>query len=137
MSTTSRESDKKTGDHLDAVFKIVVDEARRNPNFADRLRGALADGNDHAKPAKRSSTPTPSAATTLHAVNVLRQHGEQMLRGRLSNLRTKTELLQVAKRSGLRLTGKAAQKSATRPILIDGIVEAAQHYDSQREAVEG
>ncbi|MGI9406857.1 MAG: hypothetical protein ACR2O4_10850, partial [Hyphomicrobiaceae bacterium] len=70
-------------------------------------------------------------------VNILRQHGENMLRGRLSSLRSKSELTQVAKRSGLRLTGKAARKSASRNDLIEGIVAAAQHYDSQRSAAEG
>lgn len=127
-----------TADHLDTVFQIVVDEAKSNPKFADRLRAALGE----KKAAKRSRPAKVNAGKAMdtpdiHAVNILRQHGEQMLRGRLSNLRTKTDLTRVAKRSGLRLTGKAAQKSATRPDLIDGIVTAAKQYDSQREAAEG
>lgn len=127
---------KETSEHLDAVFKIVLEEARSNANFADRLRSALGEPAT-ITPAQKAKSAKPSAAADVHAVNILRQHGEQMLRGRLSNIRTKTDLSQVAKRSGLRLTGKAAQKSATRTDLIDGIIDAAKQYDSQREAAEG
>lgn len=126
------------GDKLDALFQVVVDEANANARFADKLRAAL--GTPHTAPtpdtAKEKNTKT-AATPDLHAVNVLRQHGERMLRGRLSQLRTKADLLGVARRSGLRLTGKSAQKSATRPDLIDGIVEAAQQYDRQRGAADG
>ncbi|MEO0619701.1 MAG: hypothetical protein AAFZ01_10540, partial [Pseudomonadota bacterium] len=71
----------------------------------------------------------------IHAVNILRQHGEQMLRGRLTNLRTKAELAEVAKHSALRLTGTAAKKSASREEIVEGIVAAALQYDRQRESV--
>ncbi|MGI9404743.1 MAG: hypothetical protein ACR2O4_00100 [Hyphomicrobiaceae bacterium] len=127
---------------LEALFAAVVEEARRNPAFARRLANALP-GNVIGEAAKKSRSKTSAKASkdfdpaSCHAVNILRQHGENMLRGRLSNLRTKTQLTQVARRSGLRLTGKAAQKSASRNDLIEGIVDAARHYDTQREAAEG
>ncbi len=128
---------KKPDDHLEAVFKTVIDEARNNPAFAKRIQAALAGkGEGKAKPRVPQHSETPHTPD-VHAVNILRQHGEQMLRGRLSNLRTKADLLAVAKRSGLRLTGTAAKKNASRPDIIDGIVIAAHHYDSQREAAEG
>jgi len=120
---------------LEGVFREVVAEARSNPDFAKRLRDALDE-----KPVRTASKGSRQAAGTrpdLHAVNILRQHGEQMLRGRLSSLRTKSDLQYVAKRSGLRLTGSAAKKTATRPELIEGIVAAAQQYNSQRQATDG
>lgn len=126
-----------TGERLDAIFKVVVDEAHANADFANRLRDALNGPSSVPSQKPKVDKSKESNAPDIHAINILRKHGEQMLRGRLSNLRTKADLAQVAKRSGLRLTGKAAKKSATRPDLIDGIVEAAIQYDRQRESVDG
>ncbi|MEL6289773.1 MAG: hypothetical protein AAFQ42_10305 [Pseudomonadota bacterium] len=148
------------GSYLESLFAVVIEEARSNPAFAARLHGALAGiGNGStphdpesqrtgsAKPRRAPPSAKPSAKApegapekarpTIHAVNVLRQHGETMLRGRLSNLRTKAELGAVARASGLRLTGAAARKSASREDLVDGIVTAAIQYDRQRESVDG
>ena len=116
-----------------ALFDVVVEEAKRNERFARRLMSVYP-----ATIVARLDTPKKSAtafdAADYHAVNILRNHGEAMLRGRLSSLRTKAELRQVAKRSGLRLTGKATRKTATMADLIDGITLAAQHYVAQRGA---
>lgn len=127
---------KTTPETLEVLFAAVIDEARQSPAFAERLAEALATSPSGKKEKSRKSAAAFDPAT-CHAVNILRQHGEAMLRGRLSAIRTKTDLTSVAKRSGLRLTGKAAQKSASRDDLIEGIVAAAQQYDSQRRVAEG
>jgi hypothetical protein len=126
--------DSEAADRLEAVFQTVVAEARANPAFADRVRRALSDAAAERPKQGTGNRKKPAGASppNIHAVNVLRLHGEQMLRGQLSNLRTKTELLRIAKRSGLRLTGDASKRSATRSDMIEGIVVAALQYVSQR-----
>lgn len=118
---------------VEALFDVVVDEARRNESFAKRLMSVYPEAVVARTGKAKKSVPRFDAAE-YHAVNLLRNHGEAMLRGRLSSLRTKAELREVAKRSGLKLTGRAAQKSASMFDLIEGIVEAAQHYVAQRGA---
>ena len=133
--TSSTKDPKKIPAHeiAAALFDVVVEEAKRNEGFARRLMSVYP-----AAIVARLDKPKKSAAAfdaaDYHAVNILRNHGEAMLRGRLSSLRTKAELRQVAKRSGLRLTGKATRKTATMTDLIDGITLAAQHYVAQRGA---
>jgi len=118
---------------VEALFDVIVDEAKRNERFARRLMSVYPE--TIVARTTRSKTPTSTFdAAEYHAVNILRNHGTAMLRGRLSSLRTKSELTQVAKRSGLRLTGKAARKTAAMTDIIDGIVDAAEHYVAQRGA---
>ena len=118
---------------VEALFHVIVDEAARNERFAKRLMSVYPEA-----VVARTTRPKKAAAgfdaADFHAVNILRNHGEAMLRGRLSSLRTKAELKQVAKRSGLKLTGKGLRKTASLIDIIDGIVEAAQHYVAQRGA---
>ena len=118
---------------VEALFHVIVEEAERNERFAKRLMSVYPE-----VIVARTSRPKKSApgfdVAEFHAVNILRNHGEAMLRGRLSSLRTKADLKHVAKRSGLKLTGKALKKSASLIDIIDGIVEAAQHYVAQRGA---
>ena len=106
---------------------------RSNEGFARRLmsvypESVIARVNRARKPGRTFD------AAQYHAVNILRNHGEAMLRGRLSSLRSKAQLREVAKRSGLKLTGKALRKSASMADLIDGITVAARHYVDQRRA---
>ncbi|MEL7544882.1 MAG: hypothetical protein AAGJ70_14045 [Pseudomonadota bacterium] len=142
MPPLKKDDDRDVARYLETLFDVVIEEAQANPDFANRLRSALSDSlaaptsKDARQPARKRRT-TASSVPAIHAVNILRQHGEQMLRGRLSNLRTKAELAAVAKNSALRLTGPAAKKSASREEIVEGIVIAAQQYDSQRESVAG
>ena len=116
-----------------ALFDVITEEAKRNETFARRLLAVYPQAivARIEKPQKRNAG---FDAADYHAVKILRSHGEAMLRGRLSSLRTKAELREVARRSGLKLTGKAAAKSASLAIIIDGIVEAAKTYQAQRSA---
>ncbi len=125
--------DKEMAAHelIAALFDVVVDEARRNRRFARRLLSVYPQSvvaRIETAPAK----PRGAGQPDLHAVNILRRHGEAMLRGRLSALRTKAELRAVARASGLRLTGAAMRRSASKAEIVDGIVEAARHYLAQR-----
>ncbi len=116
-----------------ALFDVIADEAKRNEAFARRLLAVYPQAiiARIEKPEKRNSG---FDAADYHAVKILRNHGEAMLRGRLSSLRTKAELREVARRSGLKLTGPAARKTASLAIIVSGIVEAAQTYQAQRNA---
>ena len=116
-----------------ALFDVVTEEAKRNRAFARRLLAVYPEQivARIASDKERRSAFDPAA---FHAVNILRNHGEAMLRGRLSSLNTKAQLRKVATRSGLRLTGRGARASATKAEIIDAIVEAARHYIAQRRA---
>lgn len=117
---------------VSALFAVVSEEAERNEAFARRLLSVFPEAvvARIEKPQKRLSSFDPAA---YHAVNILRSHGEAMLRGRLSSIRTKAQLRQVATRSGLKLTGPAARNSASLAHIVDGIVEAAKTYLAQRD----
>jgi|GEM_PF-1458782 len=118
---------------LAALFAVVTEEAQRNEAFARRLLSVYPEAMVARieKPQKRNSGFDPGA---YHAINILHSHGESMLRGRLSSIRTKAQLRQIARRSGLRLTGPAARPSASMAQIVDGIVEAAKTYEAQRAA---
>ena len=116
-----------------ALFDVIKDEAQRNEAFARRLLSVYPQAivARIEKPEKRNAG---FDAAEYHAVKILRAHGEAMLRGRLSSLRTKAELREVARRSGLKLSGPAAAKSASLALIISGIVDAAKTYQAQRGA---
>jgi hypothetical protein len=63
-----------------------------------------------------------------------RRVGESALRGKLEQVRTVDDLRAVALASGLVLAGKAGGARPSRSDLIVSIVEAAKHYDAQRNA---
>jgi hypothetical protein len=117
---------------LDRLFRIILAEAEQNPAFATRLLDALPEG---AIAKLRSSERTPRkqpGAPDLHAINVLRTHGEHVLRGKLEQIRILEDLKSIARRSGLVLTGTAGRAKPSRTDLVDGIIAAAKHYDAQR-----
>jgi len=118
---------------LEALFDVVVKEAERNSAFARRLLSVYPEAVIARIETKQARTAGFDPAQ-FHAVNLLRNHGKAMLRGRLSSLRTKAQLRQVATRSALKLTGPGARKSASKAKIIDAIVEAAEHYVAQRDA---
>ena len=116
-----------------ALFAVVTEEAHRNDAFARRLMSVYPEAivARLEKPQKRLSAFNPA---DYHAIKILRAHGEAMLRGRLSSIRTKAQLKQIARRSGLKLIGPAARGSASIAQIVDGIVEAAKTYEAQRAA---
>jgi hypothetical protein len=69
----------------------------------------------------------------FHAINILRAHGEDVLRGKLEQVKATADLRSVAMSSGLVLSGRASTSRATREELIKGIIAAARHYVAQRD----
>jgi len=120
---------------LARLFEVIVEEAKKRPEFADALLGVFPEAiiAKIEKPGARGKAPAFDA-TSLHAVNILRQHGEQTLRGRLSQVTTKKDLIAIAKYSGVQLPKSATSKGATLDDVIEGIILGAKHYDSQRKA---
>ena len=117
---------------LKQLFGIILREAERNEAFARDLLEAL-----QADIPARIERPKPPArkqfdASALHAINVLRTHGENVLRGKLEQIKALEDLRAIARFSGLVLAGDAAKPKASRVQVIDGIVAAAKHYDAQR-----
>jgi hypothetical protein len=119
---------------LRRLFDVVVREAERNPAFAHKLAQAVGEDLGFPRtPPKRASRRAFDAAE-LHAVNILRLHGESALRGRLEQVRAVEDLKDIARASGLVLSASTPKARASRSELITGIIEAAKHYDAQRSA---
>jgi len=117
---------------LGRIFAALLKEAARNERLAGELMAAIGNASlpEAPRPVRRSAFD-PSR---VHAVNILRQHGEAALRGRLDQIRTIADLRSVALASGLVLSGRALKGRSSRGELIGAIVAAAKHYDSQRSA---
>lgn len=117
---------------LNRLFAAILSEAEKNEAFARKLISALPQSVvvsfEQPKPRPRRAFD-PAA---IHAVNVLRLHGEPVLRGKLEQVRSLEDLKAVARTSGLVLVGNAAKPKATRDDVINGIISAAKHYDAQR-----
>lgn len=130
---------------LEKVFQVVLEEAKSNPEFAQKIEAAVSTAVGRTAPQKTKqkskASRTSSAAkktkttrfdaTEYHAVVILRSYDEGVLRGRLNTL-TKEKLRKVASFSGLVLTGISAKKTATKEEIIEGIVAAAKQYIAQR-----
>ena len=117
---------------LRRVFDAVLREAEQNPALAAKLAHAIgADFGSLRRSPKRTGRRTFEA---VHAVNVLRLHGESALRGKLEQIKSTADLKAVAGASGLVLPPNTSKASPTRTELITAIIEAAKHYDAQRSA---
>jgi hypothetical protein len=127
-------STEPTHETLRRIFDVVVREAEHNPALAAMLAQAMAHDGESGRVRRKPAPRRTFEASQMHAVNILRLHGEAALRGRLEQIRAAGHLKAVATASGLVLSGAAAGSRATRAVLIDGIVAAAKHYDAQRSA---
>jgi hypothetical protein len=131
----------KSTDHSDArdavrrLCDVIVAEAERNPEFACRLLRAVAAAGviDRAPPPPRMAE---KRSPDVHAINVLRSHGEGALRGKLEQIKARADLKAVAAASGLVLAGEGAKGSASRAELIESIIAAAKHYDALRSVAQ-
>ena len=118
---------------LRRVFNVIVRAAERDPVFAQEVIETLSNGIAENSSAKRkSSLRRLFEPSGLHAINILRAHGEHALRGKLEQIRATAGLRSVARFSGLILSGRACSPRASREDLINGIVAAAKHYAAQR-----
>jgi hypothetical protein len=119
---------------LRRIFAVVIREAEHNPALAAKLAEAISENF-----AAQAASPKPMPrklfdASQLHAINILRLHGEAALRGKLEQVKAIEDLRTVAAASGLVLWGNAGKARPSRAELIAAIVEAAKHYDAQRSA---
>ena len=119
---------------LRRIFDVVAREAEHNPELAQKLAHAIAE-DLAAEPASPKPAPRrPFDASQVHAVNILRLHGESALRGKLEQIKAVEDLKSVATASGLVLWGSVGKSRPSRAELIAAIVEAAKHYHAQRSA---
>lgn len=116
---------------LARLFSIIVSEAEASPTLAKKLITAFPE-TMVAKFEKPKKT-LKFDASEFHAINILRTHGEGVLRGKLEDIKSTKDLRAVAKASGLVLSGAAAKAKATREDLIEGTIGAARHYVAQRK----
>ena len=120
---------------LKNVFDVIVKEAKTNPEFAEKMVEALpAHMVSTAKTRSKRKLDRKQKrfdANKYHAVNILRRYDAGVLEGKLLEL-TKENLKTAAAFSGLRLTGPATRKSATKAVIVKAIVDAAKHYVEQR-----
>jgi hypothetical protein len=119
---------------LRRLFDVIVDEAQKDPALAEKLLQAMSGPLGAGAETREVRRRQPFNASGIHAVNILRLHGEPALRGKLEQIKAADALRSVAVASGLVLSGSASKARATRAELIDGIIAAAKHYDAQRSA---
>jgi hypothetical protein len=119
---------------LGAIFGVIIRAAEKDPAFAQELIQALSGGiaENSSTSGQKSRLRSLFDPAGFHAINILRTHGEDALRGKLEQVRATADLRSVAMFSGLVLSGRASNSRATREHLIDGIVAAAKHYVAQR-----
>jgi hypothetical protein len=119
---------------LGRIFKVIVEEAAGNRKLAQRLAEALGASGRVSVDKPTTEPRRRRSGAELHAINVLRAHGEAALRGKLEQIRSAADLRLVAKGSGLVLGAAASRAKASRAELIEAIIVAAKHYDAQRSA---
>ena len=119
---------------LRRLFDAVLREAEQNPALAEKLAQAIGEdvGSLRRSP-KRTGSATFDAAQ-VHAINILRLHGESALRGTLEQIKATADLKAVAVASGLVLPASTSKAKPSRTELISEIIQAAKHYDAQRGA---
>jgi len=119
---------------LRRIFDVVAREAEHNPELAQKLAHAIAEDLAAEPESPKPAPRRPFDASQVHAVNILRLHGESALRGKLEQIKAVEDLKSVATASGLVLWGNAGKARPSRAETIAAIVEAAKHYDAQRSA---
>jgi hypothetical protein len=114
------------------LLAVLADEVDRNPRLARKIAAALPQSIARAAPAAR-----PRGAFNpldYHPVKILREHGEDMLRGKLLRLNNREKLRSVAKAANLTLGPQVYRARATVADVVEAIVTAAAGYDRQRKA---
>jgi hypothetical protein len=120
---------------LGAIFGVITRAAKKDPAFAQALMQALSSGiaENSSKEGQKLGLRRLFDPSGFHAINILRAHGEDVLRGKLEQVKATADLRSVAMSSGLVLSGRASNSRATREELIKGIIAAARHYVAQRD----
>src|SRR5262249_5573505 len=104
---------------LGAIFGVIIRAAERDPAFAQELMQALSGGiAENSSRGQKSRMRRLFDPSGFHAINILRAHGEDALRGKLEQVRATADLRSVAMFSWLVL-GRASNSRAKRDDLID------------------
>jgi hypothetical protein len=119
---------------LRRLFDAVLREVERNPALAEKLARAMGEDSGSLRRSPKRTARRTFDAAQVHAVNILRLHGESALRGKLEQIKAAADLKAVATASGLVLPPTTGKPMPSRAELITGIIEAAKHYDAQRSA---
>lgn len=117
---------KQVRARLRALMNAIESEADRNPEFAAALAQALGIGESKEAPAARSSSRKTRRRDkgAFNPMDVLRDEGENGLRGRLASLDIE-QLKDIVAENGMDQR-KLAMKWKTADRLIDLIVTTAQ-----------
>src|SRR5262245_66568969 len=113
---------------LGRIFGVIIRAAEKEPAFAQELMQALS-----SRIAESSSTRQKSSLRRLfdpsgfHAINILRAHGEDALRGKLEQSRATADLRSAAMSSGLVLSGRASHSRAPLDAQVDGRRASLRH----------
>ena len=105
------------------VAKVIEDEAERNPEFARRIRAAIAEAAENY--ARRRRAPP-----VLDPVDVAKECGKDGLRERLANLEIE-QLRDIVSHKGM---GIDAMRWKTRERVIDRIVDLSDRRARKGDA---
>ena len=119
---------------LRRLFDAVLREAKQNPALAEKLAQAIGEDVGSLRRSPKRTGSRAFDAAQVHAINILRLHGESALRGKLEQIKATADLKAVAVASGLVLPAGTSKAKPSRTELISKIIEAAKHYDAQRSA---
>lgn len=135
-------SDNPAHKILADLFQTIIDEAKRNPSFADEMLNALPDHLKSSIEPKDQKTKSvapkqaeKSSSFDLKSHNPLvmyRDLGEDLMRVNLKKL-TNSNLKAVTTHYKLKLKPHLNTKSPNKAELVTAIVAFAKHYDVQRK----
>jgi hypothetical protein len=96
---------------LGRIFGVIIRAAEKDPAFAQELMQALSSGiaENSSTGGQKSKLRRLFDPSGFHAINILRAHGEDALRGKLEQVRATADLRSVAMFSGLVLFGPGVQ----------------------------
>ena len=117
---------------LRRLFDAVLREAQQNPALAEKLAQAIGEDVGSLRRSPKRTGSRAFDAAQVHAINILRLHGESALRGKLEQIKATADLKAVARASGLVLPASTSKAKPSRTELISEIIQAAKHYDAQR-----
>jgi hypothetical protein len=113
---------------LDALVRAVLDQARENPAFADRLHELFMTADLPAGGRKKSGGRAASGKETYNPISVLGRLGREGLRRELEGMGA-TELADVLRVQGV-VKGKAV-RGLERDAMIEMIVQFAERKLNQ------
>jgi hypothetical protein len=121
-------------DTLRRLFDAVLREAEQNPALAEKLARAIGEDVGSLRRSPKRTSSRAFDVAQVHAINILRLHGESALRGKLEQIKATADLKAIARASGLVLPAGTSKARPSRTELISEIIQAAKHYDAQRSA---